>query len=283
MAVRKLDQVPRQVLIEATIAEVTLSDSLKYGLQWFFKGHNVGNKYTGIGSLDLKTNVAANDALGGGGFNYALTGGAGEVLALLDVLAGQSKVKILSSPHLMVIDNQTAEIKVGDQVPVRTGSTVTDGGLTTESIQYKDTGVLLGVTPRVNAGGLVTMEVNQEVTDLGDIEPTTQQRRFLQRTITSSVAVQTGETLVLGGLITENRNVSESGIPGLYQMPVVGPLFGSTTDDTKRTELLVLITPRVVRDQQEARQVTEELRGKLLGIGNMPEAGTTRADVRDPR
>lgn len=277
MAIRKLDQVPRQVLIEATIAEVTLSGSLQYGLQWFFKNRGIGNKYGGIGSLNLPTDVLPDDVLGGGNFNYALTGGAGEVLALLDVLAGQSKVKILSSPHLMVIDNQTAEIKVGDQVPVRTGSTVTEGGVTTESIQYKDTGVLLGVTPRVNAGGLVTMDVNQEVTDLGDVEPTTQQRRFLQRTITSSVAVQTGETLVLGGLITENRNVSENGVPGLYHLPVVGPLFGSTTDDTKRTELLVLITPRVVRDQEEARRVTEELRGKLLGIGRMPEAGTTSA------
>jgi general secretion pathway protein D len=173
---------------------------------------------------------------------------------------------VLSSPSLLVIDNQTAQIKVGNQVPVLTGTSATDGGVVTESVQYRDTGVLLEVTPRINAGGLVTMEVSQEVTNVGEQIPPSNNVSFLQRSIVSNVAVQSGQTVVLGGLISDTIRDGKTGVPVLYELPILGNLFGNTTTSNERTELIVLITPRVVRDQEEARRVTEELRQKVRGV-----------------
>jgi general secretion pathway protein D len=155
---------------------------------------------------------------------------------------------------------------VGDQVPVNTGETTGTSGTTT-SFQYRDTGVLLQVTPRVNAGGLVSMEVSQEVSIPGTStnnpggNPT-----ISQRSIQSSVVVQSGETLVLGGLIRDENTTTKSGVPGLYRMPIIGPVFGTTHHNKLRTELVVLITPRVVRDQREAQEVTEEIKRKLQEV-----------------
>ncbi|RMD68158.1 MAG: type II secretion system protein GspD, partial [Gammaproteobacteria bacterium] len=162
-----------------------------------------------------------------------------------------------------------AQIKVGDQVPVLSSTTTTEGGVVTQSIQFRDTGVLLEVSPRVNAGGLVTLEITQNVVDVGEIEPTTNQRRFLNRNIKSVVVVQSGQSIVLGGLIRDNRSLGKGGVPGLYQIPVLGNLFGSTKKSVSRTELIVLLTPRVVRSQLEARKVTEEISAKLQGLQEM--------------
>jgi general secretion pathway protein D len=273
-ALRKVDITPRQVLVEATIAEVLLNDELEFGLQWYFE-NNVG-AYEGIGSLSLPTNVPIEtpnpaDSVLNNAFSYALVDSAGFIRALLRTLAQENKLRILSSPQLMVIDNQEANIRVGDQVPVQTSTTVTTGGNTVESIEYRDTGVLLTVRPQVNAGGLVTMDLNQEVTDVGEIDDATGQRSFLQRTINSKVAIQTGKTIVLGGLIRENDAVSRSGVPILYKLPIVGPLFGRVNESFRRTELIVLITPRVIRDNAEAEQVTAELRDRMQSLTPITE------------
>lgn len=268
-ALRKLDITPRQVLVEVTIAEVTLTGELQYGLQWFFK-NNV-DEYQGRGALGLEvdrpvsgpggvlTNVADTT------FAYALSKD-GVVRLLLQTLAGESKVKILSSPQIMVIDNQEAEIRVGTEQPVLTATTVTEGGNTVESIEFKQTGVLLTVSPQVNVGGLITMDVVQEVTDVGEIDQATGQRAFLTREVKSKVAVQSGETIVLGGLISETQRDSRGGVPILYKTPVIGPLFGTTVNEGQRTELLIVITPQVARDNQEAIQVTEELKERMRGV-----------------
>jgi general secretion pathway protein D len=149
-------------------------------------------------------------------------------------------------------------------------------GTAIESIQYRDTGVLLKVTPRVNAGGLVTMEISQEVTDVGPVELELDgNRRFLQRNIQSTVAIQGGETIVLGGLITENHTTTESGVPGLYRIPVIGKLFGSTSEENERRELVVLITPQVVKNNQDAIEITEEFRKRLKKLQPPPPAPVT--------
>lgn len=266
-ALQRLDIVPLQVLIEASIVEVTLTDDLRYGVEWFFKNHGVQGDKTGIGTLDLGVAGIASRVPG---FSYALLDTAGDVRAVLNLLAEESELNVLSSPSLMVLDNRTAEIRVGNQVPVRTETAVTEGGVTVESIQFKDTGVLLSVTPGVNTGGLVTMDVSQEVTDVGSIDAATGQRTFLQRNIQSVVAVQSGDTIVLGGLILENESNAQSGVPGLYRVPVVGKLFGQTEKTSDRTELLVLITPRVVRNQEEATAITRELRERMSQIQKWP-------------
>jgi general secretion pathway protein D len=167
----------------------------------------------------------------------------------------------------MVLDNQTATLQVGDEVPVVTQqqqSTVTDTATLVNTIEYRDTGVLLNVKPRVNAGGLVIMEVEQEVSNIpttNNADPLTP--RIQQRKITSTVAVNSGDTIVLGGLIQDDRDRSESGIPLLHKLPLVGALFGNKADNQKRTELIVLITPRAISNSTAALQVTEEYRRRL--------------------
>lgn len=264
-ALRKLDITPRQVLVEVTIAEVTLGGDLQYGLQWFFK-NNVAGDYAGRGVLGQEgAGGVGRTIAGASSFAYSISKD-GVVRLLLEALAEESKVKILSSPQIMVIDNQEAEIRVGTDQPVESSTTITDGGTTTSSIEFRQTGVVLTVSPQVNAGGLITMEIAQEVTDVGEIDAATGQRSFLTREVQSIVAIQSGETIVLGGLISETRRSSQGGIPVLYKVPVIGPLFGRTSEETNRTELLVLITPQVARDNREALQVTEELKQRMRTV-----------------
>lgn len=263
-ALRQLDVAPTQVLIEASIIEVTLSDELKYGLQWYFNG-SLGSNYTGSGQLtsnDTGVIGASNP-----GFSYSITNPLGEVRAVLNALAQKNLLNVISTPSVLVQDNYTAQIHVGDQQPIRTSTTVTDGGNTSESIEYKDTGVMLAVQPSVNAGGMVTMNIQQTLTDVG-AEPdiATGQRPFLQRQVSSRVAVRSGETVVLGGLIRDNVTRSKQGIPVLYEIPVFGNLFGATNIKNSRTELMVLITPRVLRNDKDLREVNAELRERMRSI-----------------
>lgn len=271
-ALRNLDIAPMQVLIEASIIEVTLTDDLQYGVEWFFKNNfNAKGEKTGQGRLDLG---GAGLAAISPGFSYAIVNDAKDVRAVLNALASESKVKVLSSPSIMVLGNQTATINVGDQVPVPTRQSVSNidpGAPTVNEITYRDTGVILDVTPRVNSGGLVTMEVSQEVSDVGrttssGIDAPT----FQQRKIASTVAVQSGNTVVLGGMIRDRRSDNESGIPGLYRLPVVGKLFGTTGQESRRTELLVVITPRAVADAEQADAVTREFQSKLDDLKPRP-------------
>ncbi len=263
---RKLDQVPLQVLIEATIAEVTLNETLRYGVQWFFK---YGDSELGLNSVATAT-AASAIAPTLPGFSYFLTGT--NVKAVFDALESVTDLNIISSPQLMVLDNQTAELQVGDQVPVLTQklSTADTGGETvaviTESVEYRDSGIILRVTPRVNSGGLVTMRIEQEASLIAKTAEPTLTPTIQQRRISSTVAVQSGETVVLGGLIQDSRDRKETGIPFLRDIPILGFFFGGKESDKKRTELLVLITPRAVRNQREVRQVTEELRKRLRAV-----------------
>lgn len=261
---KRLDVPATQVLIEASIVEVTLTDDLEYGLQWAFSG-KVDNGRTGTGTLSSLApgNGFGGSSLGLGGFSYSVTNSLGQVRAVLQLLAQKSLIKVISSPSLMVLNNNTASIGVGTQQPIQTGTTVTGNGIATTSIQYKDTGVQLAVTPSVTSGNVVTMQINQSVTDVGNPDVATGQRSFLQRQIGSKVAVRSGETLVLGGLIRDNVSVGKSGIPLLQDIPVIGSAFGTTTRTGDRTELLVVLTPRVIRSDQEARAVNSEMRDRM--------------------
>ena len=257
---RRLDIPPTQVLIEASIIEVTLSDDLQYGLQWIFNDAQANGK-VGTSVLSTKDGGVLGGALAG--FSYTLRNSIGNVRAILNALADKSLIKVISSPSLMVLDNHTAQIVVGNQQPIQSTETITTGGNVSTSIQYKDTGVALSVTPSVNAGNMVTMAINQAVTDVGEQDIATGQRTFLQRQITSKVAVRSGEAIVLGGLIRDNSTTGSSGVPLLSAIPVFGGLFGTKTRKADRTELLVVITPRVVRSDQDARDVSNEMRDRM--------------------
>ena len=257
---RRLDILPLQVLIEATIAEVRLNDGLEYGLQWAFEN--------GDFSANSTNNPLGIVAQSFPGFNFVLD--TSDVRVVLSALSEVTDVEVVSSPHLMVMDNQPARLQVGDQVPIAIQSSVSSldpDAPIVNSVEYFDTGVILEVTPRVNAGGLVTLEILQEVSDAiptetsGINSPTIQ-----QRSIRSIVAVQSGETVALGGLIRERSGETVSGVPILMDIPLLGNLFKTTGQESQRTELLVLITPRVVRGPVQARAVTEELRQRLTTL-----------------
>ena len=262
---KRLDLPLTQVLIEASIIEVTLDDTLQYGLQWTFSG-DARSGYSGTGAIGGALSTAATN-----GFSYALSNSAGKLKATLSALASKSLIKMISNPSLMVLDNHTATITVGDQVPVSTSTSRpadnTNTSLVTSTIQYKDTGVSLSVTPSVNSGNVVAMQIDQTVTDVGAEEASANnQRRFMQRQIGSKVAVRSGESIVLGGLIKDNNNSSKSGVPLLKDIPLVGNLFSQNSSEGKRTELLVIITPRVVRSDIDIREVSDDLRERLKGL-----------------
>ncbi len=277
-ALRKLDVLPLQVLVEASIMEVTLSDELSYGLEWYLNNRKISSDISGSALLDLNAGEGIAPIVPG--FSYAVVNAAEDVKSILNMLATESKLNVLSSPSLMVLDNSKAKIRVGEQVPVRSSGERSLGEQTIyETFDYKDTGVMLSVTPRVNSGGLVTMEIDQTITDIGAVESTTLQRRFLQRNINSEVAIQSGQTVVLGGLILESQTDDSRGIPGLRDIPLLGWLFGASEKVNKRTELLVLITPKVISNQQEAGAITEEFKQRMEHLkpekaeGEMEEEG----------
>jgi len=273
---KQLDVPPNQVLIEASIIEVSLTDDLQYGLQWIFTDKARGSSGL-LGTGVLGTAAGAVFGATPAGFSYTLRNTAGDVRAVLNALAEKSLVNVISSPSLMVLDNHTASIAVGNQQPVQSGTTITTGGNVSNSIVYKDTGVSLSVTPSVNAGNMVTMQLSQAVTDVGAVDVATGQRAFLQRQFSSKVAVRSGESLVLGGLIRDNTTSGKSGLPGLQDIPLFGNLFGATTKNTNRTELVVIITPRVVRTEVDVREVGRELkdRMKMLYPPVQPLSATT--------
>lgn len=266
---KRLDLPQTQVLIEASIVEVTLGDDLEYGLQWAFNDSRATTDYTGRGALNGIGGTATAGVLGSAltGFSYALKNPAGNVRAVLNALAQKTSVKVIASPSLMVLDNHSASIMVGTQTPIQAGTTSNlEGTVTTTNIQYKDTGVNLMVTPSVNAGNIVTMQVDQSVTDVGEKDQVSGQRGFLQRQLSSKVAVRSGESIVMGGLIQERSSSSKSGVPILHALPVVGNLFGATSTEGSRTELLVVITPRVVRTDIDIREVSGDLRQSMKGL-----------------
>ena len=284
---KRLDVRSAQVLIEASIIEVTLRDELSYGLEWFFKN---SGKYAGegtLGAIPATTALASASATtsAGAGFAYSLSRSAGDVRVVLNALASKNLVKVISSPSLMVLDNQTASIVVGDQVPVQTGTTVSSTGFATTNVQYKDTGVQLQVMPSVNAGNIVTLLLTQAVTDVGTAAAG-QQVPFRQRQITSKVAVRSGEALVLGGLIRDNTGNVRAGIPFLKDLPVVGAAFGSTSQLLDRTELVVILTPRVVRSDEDIREVGTEMRDRMKGIfsdNRLSNGGRASSGTLDPK
>lgn len=258
-ALKQLDVVATQVIIEASILEVQLTDELKYGLEWTFK-NGLGSDYDGVGLLAA---AAGGPAATVPGFSYTVSNSIGDISAVLNALSTASLINIISTPSVMVLDNHTAYIHVGDQVPTFDQQVESDGGRITQSVTYKDTGVKLSVKPSVNAGGLVTMDIEQSVTDVGEIDAATGQRSFLERNIMSRVAVRSEESVVLGGLIRENATSGSAGIPILHKLPVVGGLFGTVTDTDRRTELLVIITPRALYNESELREVSREMRSQV--------------------
>ncbi|MFK7955831.1 MAG: type II secretion system secretin GspD [Lysobacterales bacterium] len=273
-AIKKLDTEPLQVLVEVKVYEVQLTDGLEYGVQWFFE-NSVTNP-PAVDNTDPKGifdsgGSASPDragSLSGSGFNYSITGL--DVSAMIDILETETNVSALAAPSMLVLNNREANITVGTQIPVNSPVFNTGAGndLATTRVQFRDTGVTMNVVPRVNPGGLVFMEIRQEVSTPA-AESTTANNGNVpvdQTRLDTEIAVQSGDSIVLGGLIRVTDTASQSGLPVLHRLPVVGPLFGRKKRDVTNRELLVVIKPTVVSNMAEARDVSEQYRSQMKGM-----------------
>lgn len=253
----RIDVTPNQVLLEATIAEVTLNDDLKFGVRWFFKEGKSSFKFS-----DLASGAVANSFPG---FAYFLN--TTNIQIALNALSSVTDVNVVSSPTLMVLDNKRAQLQVGDEVPVATQSAVsvlTPGAPIVNSITFRNTGIILSITPRISDHGRILLDIEQEVSDVVPTtsstidSPTIQQRR-----VRTNVSVNDGESIVLAGLIQDRASLTRDQVPLAGNVPLVGNLFKSKTDRIKRTELLIAITPSVVKDAAQSAAATAEFRDRL--------------------
>jgi general secretion pathway protein D len=271
-ALKKLDVAARQVMIEIVIAEVSLIDNFQFGVEWYFRNgaNQAGGNFrrgTTVGNLfDTAVTVAgAGLAARVPGFNYLLAGAfPGGIQAAVSLLGTAANTKIVANPHVAALDNQRSTIKVGDRIPITQQTLVggTTNAVTTTS-QYIDTGVLVAVTPRINAGGLVTMDIQAEVSNPGDVTTAGEAPPINTRSLQSIVAVQSGDTLVMGGLIRDTKGQGSEGIPLLSKIPVIGGLFGAQDIKEQRSELVLFVTPRVVETQNDMRAIVEDLRKRM--------------------
>lgn len=268
-AIFELDRAPMQVAIDATVAEITLKNELQYGVQFFLQSSFKGNK----GSISFGATDVLKRVLPGG--NLVL--GAGDDPRLvINALRQITDVNVLSSPALVVLDNQQALLQVGDEVPIATRSAVdvvVPNAPIVNNIEMRNTGVILKVTPRVNANGVVTLDVIQEISNVVKSDAQTLTPTISQRKVQSSIAVASGQTVLLGGLISNRSEKLKSGLPILSELKTIGDLFGQNTGSSERTELIIFIRPQIIRDGIDAQLVAEELRSKLSIIGR---AGISR-------
>ena len=265
--IQSLDTTPVQVLLEATIAEVSLNDELNFGLRWFFKNGDVSGTFSDASNGAIASTFP--------GLSFMFQGNSSS--AALNALSSVTDVNVISSPSLLVLDNQEARLQIGDQVPIATQQvrdTTNANSPVINTISFRDTGIILTVKPRVSSSGQVVLDIEQEVSSVsttktsGIDSPTISQRK-----IKTSVAISDGQTIALGGLIQDSNNTSTSGVPGAGKVPILGALFRNRKNTTRKTELLVLITPRVIRNGQESRSITDELRRRIRGPNSVIQDG----------
>ncbi|MBO1325131.1 type II secretion system secretin GspD [Acetobacter sp. TBRC 12305] len=274
---RRIDVMPLQVRIDAVVAEVQLNDALQYGTQFFFKSGGIN------GVLSNNSQTITVNTLASAAFSHTLPGfiiggasGGGAPFAI-DALQNVTTVHVLSSPQLMVQDNRPARLQVGQLVPVQIGSqSSTIGTSIYNQFTYQPTGVIMEVTPHVSQNGLVTLDIAQEVSSISNTSPvtttsTSTNPTFNDRSVSSRVVVQDGQTVGLAGLITESSSRANSGIPWLKDIPILGFLAGTQNNNRLRTELVILITPHVIHDQRDAVSLMEDLRDTHPNAANVPD------------
>ncbi len=296
----RLDASPRQVMVQVLVAEVGLTDSLQYGVEWWIKSALSTGGKSWPGFLGLEGPIAPTTALttaaataitpavsgAGSGLNYAVFGNAGQVIGLLNLLGKDTSVNVLSTPHVLASDGKVARIEVGAEVPIitQTVSTPSSGLIsnsfsTSNSVQYRPTGILLEVKPSITSTGRVTLSISQEVSSVG--EPVTAggttYPSFLKRKVTTDATIEDGKTIMLAGLIEERGTGDVNGIPLLKDIPVVGGLFGNTKKTKTKTELLITITPYLVNSREEADRLAGTFQESLQKLRVMLQDKDTAA------
>jgi type II secretory pathway component GspD/PulD (secretin) len=273
-AIKQIDTIPRQVMIEAVVASVDITDNLTLGLRWNLnvrpklqlKPFNRDINLPGTLGFAPLPDLSAPNSAGSTFFAYTAKDASGSVKLSIEADASIGKAKVLSSPNIMVADNREARIQVGKQIPLATSTTTTPissgsttTNTTTSTIQYKDTGTILKVKPQINDSGLISLEISQEVSSADKATVLgTDQFVITKNEVSTNLIAQDGETIVIGGLVTENKTFNRSGIPFFSKIPVLGYLFGQTTNDSTRQELIILLTPRVVRNPEAAKALSQE-------------------------
>jgi len=264
----QIDIMPKQVLIEVTIAEVTLKDDLQYGVEWYLK--NSGNITGTLGTL-------GGLALPAGGLTYSLISSSQKFQAMLTMLAKKTDIRILSTPHVMVRDNESANIKIGQDVPVLVSATTSDiqqEGSTQiiQSVEYRATGVMLSVTPTINSREMVTLEISQEMSE-AQTNPTSNldSPLILDRSIQTTVVSKHGQSILLGGIISDTLSEGENKVPFLGDIPILGYLFKTKTKSRVRSEVIMLVTPRIIHNEEDIDAVRREILGRM----NLLDEGQT--------
>jgi general secretion pathway protein D len=276
-AMHELDRPQMQVAIDAMVAEVTLTDNLQYGVQYFLSS---GSDKGSVGLFNAAAANAASTAASTAvstvqsallqrvlpGYNLLL-GPEANPRAILSALSALTAVKVLSAPSVVVMDSQPALLQVGDEVPITTGTaTVLSNASTVNTIEMRNTGVILKVLPHVSADGTIQLEIEQEISNVVNQTTQTLTPTIAQRRIHSTVAVTSGQTVLLGGLISEREEKSATGLPGLQNIAILGDLFGNKAKTQQRSEIVVFIKPQLIRNGLDARNVAEEFRERLHSI-----------------
>ncbi len=269
--IKTIDVLPRQVMIEGAVAQISLTDSMTMGFSWQLNTSisNLGLKL-GINTKVLDSSYKSFEEKAKTGFTIVGTDSTGTIQAVIQALANDSKAKLLASPHILVSDNKEARIQVGQSVPIITSETIaTQGTVPQRTIQYKDIGIILKVKPRINDSGLVTMDITQEISSYTTVKLYADEDQIILKKTEAmtSLVVQDGQTIVIGGLIQEDKSDSNTGLPYLSKIPIIGFLFGETSKKKERSEIIVLLTPRVLKNPQQAVDLTSRYVEKFTGTG----------------
>jgi general secretion pathway protein D len=273
--IKKLDRKPKQVIIETLIAEVTLSGRFAFGLEYAFRGSKTrsGGGLPIVSAAQLGEPVAtptiptSTAATALGGLSLFVTNPE-RFIATLDTLAAEGNLNVVSSPSILTSENKEAEINVVTDVPIPRTTTDPNTDTTTTDFEFREVGVKLKITPKINENGYVTLDIVQELSEIGEIVETTSgdQTSFITRDATTSVVVKDNQTLIIGGLIAEVERETLTGIPILNRIPILKRIFGRTVIEKDKTELLVMVTPRVVFDEADARAVTDLYNERVQSI-----------------
>jgi general secretion pathway protein D len=312
--IRQLDKMPRQVLIEVLVAEITLQDDTRLGVDWALKtgsfrfvqqsittstsGTPGVTAPTGLDGLGAATAIAGLPGAGLTAFAFATD----KFFAMLNALASENRVNVISNPHVMTSENKKAIVNVSASIPIVTSqqtgtlttpattegttSTVATTGSLNQTVEYRDAGVVLTVTPRIGERGTVALDVKQEVNDIGDPEPPTGSRRINKREAETSVVLLNNQTLVMAGLIQDRRGAADRGVPILSRIPLIGFMFGFKQRTVEKRELILLITPRVVGTPLDAQRITDQMRRATPDLDDAvrqaPRAPTTAPPLSTP-
>jgi general secretion pathway protein D len=254
--IRKMDVLPRQAIIDARIFEVDLTDALSFGVNAILQGKTDGEHLT-TAAIDAATGALSAST-------FAFVGNSREILLNLNALREKTKVKILEAPSVLALDGQMARIMVGAEIPYPGAAYTSSVGGTTTSVQYRETGISLIVQPRISASGSVTLEISQEVSSPGAATATGP--TFSKTSVETTLSVKDGETAAIAGLIRDSNGFTRGGVPFLSELPILGSLFGRTAKTSARSELIILITPHVIRTPEKFQEMTQELKDSLRHV-----------------